>query len=86
MATLNPERPEWSAYIWHDGRDLFLQLPRSTHVTKFILNEAGLSKALKLLPKAPPNSYVAPKPTNRRKDPLDPNVMAALDDIMKDLK
>lgn len=42
--------PLSSPRIWHDGTSLFLELADS-HCLAFPFSEAGLSKALKLIPK-----------------------------------
>ena len=49
MATLDTSRPHWSAWLWHDGTAIFIQLPESLHIERFPKTEAGLRQALRLV-------------------------------------
>jgi hypothetical protein len=65
-ATLDQSPPSWAATIWHDGRALYLRLPDSGHICKLLYTEAGLSKALKLIPQPRANVRrvsAVPEPT-----------------------
>jgi hypothetical protein len=69
-ATIDRSKPSAAAYIWHSNNDIFVQLPDSTHVAKFPKTEAGLSRALKLLPVIPYLVDCKPQPVTRFSDEL----------------
>jgi hypothetical protein len=49
MTTLDRSKPHWSAFLWHDGKSIYIQLPESTHIERFPMTEIGLRKALKIV-------------------------------------
>lgn len=91
-ASLDNSPPPWAATIWHDGQSLYLRLPDSGYITKFMFTEAALSKALKLIraKTEAPNGYTVkqPEPKTLRRKPFKPSegLRTSLQDAVRKLK